>query len=263
MFDADNRQKEGCPVRQWFYIERGEQQGPIPEDRIVEMFRSGRLSPETLVWEEGLQEWTAARDIEGLVPISLSAPPSLPVVPPPVTGSDPSAARGPMFLYVSIGRLIFMSSISLGLYEAYWIYKNWKYVKERDGLKIRPFWRGFFGIFFIQGILRRIRDDEEAGSLEKATFSADPLAAGWIILMLLGSVLGRVENAELNLLGFVVSFPSFLFFVPVQKYVNRVNARLSPRPDYTPWTTGHIVCLVFGIILWLLILAGIMLPEGS
>ena len=26
--------------------------------------------------------------------------------------------------------------------DGYWIYKNWRYVKERDGLQIVPVWRG-------------------------------------------------------------------------------------------------------------------------
>ncbi|MBI5777965.1 MAG: hypothetical protein HZA49_00725 [Planctomycetes bacterium] len=54
----------------------------------------------------------------------------------------------PLFLYIPISRLILLSILSFSLYEFYWIYKNWRYIKEREGLEIKPFWRGFFGIFF-------------------------------------------------------------------------------------------------------------------
>jgi hypothetical protein len=53
----------------------------------------------------------------------------------------------PLFLNISILRLVLLSIASCGLYEAYWIYKNWRYIKERDGLEIRPFWRVFFAYF--------------------------------------------------------------------------------------------------------------------
>jgi len=59
----------------------------------------------------------------------------------------------------------------------------------------------------------------------------------------------------------LIAFPSFLFLLPVQSYVNRVNARMNPRMPYTPWTTGHIVCLVLGLLISLLVMAGLMLPE--
>lgn len=248
-------------MRQWFYTQQGEQSGPIPEDAIVEMFRTGQLPADTLVWAEGLDEWTAARDIENLVPAPLSPPPVPAAAPPATVQRNAAGSAGPMFLHVPIGRLIFMSIISTGLYEAYWIYKNWRYVKDRDGLKIHPFWRGIFGIFFVHGILKTIRNDEEANGLEKATFSAGGLATGWIILMLLGNALGRADDIGVNLVGMVIAFPSFLFFVPVQNYINRVNAKRNPQSAYTPWSAGHIVCLILGIIFWLLIMAGIMLPE--
>ncbi len=47
-------------MRQWFYTEQGKQQGPIPEEQIAQMFRSGRLRTDTLVWTEGMAEWAAA-----------------------------------------------------------------------------------------------------------------------------------------------------------------------------------------------------------
>lgn len=248
-------------MRQWFYLDHGAQKGPIPDERFVQMFQSGQLRADTLVWTEGLAEWTCATEIENLVPAALIPPPfaRLPAqssVPPQVTSA------GPMFLHIPVGRLVFMSIISWGLYEAYWMYKNWRYLKERDGLKILPFWRSFFfGIFYCYGMLKAIRNDPKSNAIEQASFSAGGLATGWIILVFLGFVLGKADDIGVNMLGMIISFPSFLFFAPVQNYINRVNAKLSPRPAYNPWSAGHIVCLVLGILIWVLVLAGLALPE--
>jgi hypothetical protein len=47
----------------------------------------------------------------------------------------------------------------------------------------------------------------------------------------------------------------------VQDYINSVNAKLTPRPEHTPWTTGHMVCLVVGIIFWGFACLGVMAPP--
>lgn len=104
----------------------------------------------------------------------------------------------PLFLHISVTKLILMSVASLGLYEAYWIYKNWKYINEREGLGIHPFWRGWFGIFFCHSLLQRIKENEAAGMLTESSFSVQ-LATGWVILTVLSSFIGPF-----------VFFPGFL-----------------------------------------------------
>jgi hypothetical protein len=37
-----------------------------------------------------------------------------------------------------------MSILTWGLFEAYWIYKNWRYLKELDERDIKAFWCGVF-----------------------------------------------------------------------------------------------------------------------
>ena len=134
-------------------------------------------------------------------------------------------------------------------------------MKERDDLRILPFWRGIFGIFFIYGIMKIIRGDESANRLEQATFSAGGLAAGWIIIGIVGGGLGRTGDTGLDLLGTILPLLSVLCLVPVQNYINGVNAKLDPQPEHTPWSAGHIVCLVLGIMFWALVLAGLALPA--
>jgi len=162
----------------------------------------------------------------------------------------------PIFLYIPLSRLIFMSIISFGLYESYWIYKNWRYLKERDNLQIQPFWRGIFGIFYCHSLLKFIHNDLIANTYEKAKFSAGWLATEWIILNLLGNALGRADDIGANLLGLIISFPTFLFFVPVQNYINSVNEMKRCKPQYNSWSSGHILCLVIGLIIWLIYLIG-------
>jgi serine/threonine protein kinase len=56
------------PSFQWYFIQKGKQRGPIAEKALKAMFMARTLRPEDLVWREGLPDWTAAKNVEGLVP---------------------------------------------------------------------------------------------------------------------------------------------------------------------------------------------------
>ncbi len=167
------------------------------------------------------------------------------------TPAHPTSPNRPLFLYIPISRLILLSIVSFGLYEAYWIYKNWRYLKERTHLKIMPFWRGIFGIFFCYGLLRAIHGDAEARAVRAPAFQPDMLAITWIILTLLGRGLDRVGGIHVGFTILSGLLPTYLCLVPVQSYVNEVAKARNPQATYYKFSTGHIVCLVFGILVWL------------
>jgi hypothetical protein len=170
---------------------------------------------------------------------------------------QPTPSPTPLFLRVPVARLIILSIVSFSLYEAYWIYKNWRYIKERDRLDIRPFWRGFFGIFFCHSLLRRIHEDQEARAVQVPTFSPGGLATGWVVLIIVGNLISRAPGLAASVISAFI--PSFLCLVPVQNYINAVEEKRNPGQGFYGWSAGHIVCLVFGLIMWALIL--IVLPS--
>ena len=167
-------------------------------------------------------------------------------------GAQQTQLDQPLFLYISPARLVLLSIVSMSLYEAYWIYKNWRYIKERDGLDIKPFWRGIFGIFYCHSLLRRIHEDSEARTVQEPTFSAGGLATGWVILIIFANLVSRAPSmAAIIIAAFV---PSFLCLVPVQNYINSVTKKRNPNQKFYGWSSGHLVCLVLGLIVWVLIL---------
>ncbi len=156
----------------------------------------------------------------------------------------------PLFLYISVTRLILMSVASIGFYEAYWIYKNWKYINEREGRGLWPFWRGIFGVFFCHSLLKKIKEDQDARALIEPSFSVQ-LATGWLILVILANLIGGAPGIAAGIIAFVM--PSYLFLVPVQNYINSVTEKRSPGTSYYGWSTGHMVCLVIGLMTWALL----------
>lgn len=171
------------------------------------------------------------------------------------TDNQPTQSDKPLFLYISPVRLILLSIASMGLYGAYWIYKNWWYIKERDDLNIKPFWRGIFGIFYCHSLLRRIHEDKDARTIQEPTFSAGGLATGWVILVILSNIISRAPGVTAIIVAAFI--PSFLCLVPVQNYINSVTKTRNPNQEWYRWSSGHIVCLVFGLIIWSLLVMGL------
>ena len=87
-------------MSQWFYADDNrERHGPLPAENIVELFRSGRISADTLVWREGAGDWQPLRDFAaelGLDPVApAAAAPAAPPVPPSVPHAQASASASP------------------------------------------------------------------------------------------------------------------------------------------------------------------------
>jgi hypothetical protein len=161
----------------------------------------------------------------------------------------------PLFLYIPVSRLILLSIASFSLYEAYWIYKNWSYIKERDGLDIQPFWRGVFGVFYCRDLLRRIHEDKEARAIQAPSFSPWGLATGWIVLVIVSNGVSRLPGIGASLIAGLI--PAYLCFVPVQNYINSVSEKRNTGQPFYGWSSGHIICLVVGIIIWSLLVFGL------
>lgn len=157
----------------------------------------------------------------------------------------------PPYFAVSIPKLVALTLCTLGIYELYVQFYNWKLIKARDGSNIRPFWRVFLAYFFVYSLFVRVnRDAQKAGV---RGIPAGPLAAGWIIV----SLLWKLPDPY-----WLVTFAAVLFFVPVQKAINRINEAAAPGHDpndrFTDW---QVAILVIGGLLLVLSVIGAFLPE--
>ncbi len=246
---------QAAPVPSYLISRNGEQFGPYPRPDVRRYLAEGQLLPTDLAWTEGMPDWVTVSQL-ALAP----EPPTIPVravVPARVAVPVVAAPPKPMFLYIPTARLIVLSMVTAGIFERYWIYRNWRFLKERDHLQIRPFWRALFAIFFVGGLLHAIKNDRKTNQIRHAEFNAGSLAIGWVLLAIASYVLNRSGNVKVNGIGMLIALPSVFFLLPAQKYINAVNEALTPRPDSIGWTVGQLVCLVIGIICWLVLLVGL------
>jgi uncharacterized membrane protein len=70
----------------WFYAANNEQKGPVNESELKASLATGKLTPDTLVWKDGMDNWTAANQVPAFM---FRQPPTPAKIQPPV---NPAAA---------------------------------------------------------------------------------------------------------------------------------------------------------------------------
>jgi len=66
------------PQVQWFAGIDGQQAGPFQQDALAQLIQEGKIDRDTLVWKQGMNNWTAAGDIPDLAGLFGATPPPLP-----------------------------------------------------------------------------------------------------------------------------------------------------------------------------------------
>lgn len=81
-------------MQEWYYVKDGQQQGPVSLEQLRDMVSNGSLTPNDLVWNATMINWSPANQVSGLFsqPVALVAAEGTPVVeglPDIVPGSEP------------------------------------------------------------------------------------------------------------------------------------------------------------------------------
>ena len=77
----------------WFYAVGQQQQGPVTEDQLHALAKDGVVTPDTLVWCEGMANWQPYRSVAPVAPAAAPLPPAMPgaaTVPEPVVSGGVS-----------------------------------------------------------------------------------------------------------------------------------------------------------------------------
>ena len=152
---------------------------------------------------------------------------------------------------IPVWKFALFSIASLGLYELYWSYKSWKFFKERDSLDVSPFWRTFFLPIFLLPLFNKYSDLLK-GEGYQIGFPVPLLAFFWFGM----NLMSRLENPI-----WLISFLSFLAFIPVLSTTNAYWEKKFPGLPEKPLTWWQIVLLIAGTILVFLTIVGTFIPE--
>jgi hypothetical protein len=149
------------------------------------------------------------------------------------------------------GALFAVSLVTFGLYDVYWVYKNWVAVRDAGSKKLSPFWRTVFTVFYIYPLFRIMMlqakrygyDDQSAGLL----------AIGYIFVPYISAIGSGSEHASTltplmygaQLLSTAVAI---FFLVAAQQAAIFANTKGRAEPQYEAFSRFEIGIMLVGIL---------------
>ncbi len=176
-------------------------------------------------------------------------------------GNEPIDESRREFFPTSQRKLVILFIATFGLYPVYWFYKNWALRKKNVEKKIMPLLRAIFYIFFTHSLFRRVEDAAMRKGIS-ISWSAGPLAAIFVILTIVSSILDRtaensptigiVDYASLAIV-FVLLGPIYM----VQEVVNKINDDPQGRLN-SSFSIYNYIFIIIGVLMWMLVGVGML-----
>ena len=158
-----------------------------------------------------------------------------------------AASLTPIYFPVSLTKFVVMHFCTVGMYQLYWFYENWKLILERERSNASPFWKTFFMFIYCYIFFEKVRSSAAEIKIAQS-ISVQFLATGWIVMSTLW-----ILPDPYGLIALV----SIVFLIPVQQAANRVNEFLVPGHDRNDrFTALNIVAVIIGGLLLATVVVG-------
>ena len=156
------------------------------------------------------------------------------------------------FFPVATHKFVLLSLTTLGFYQLFWCYQQWKRIQIATGESISPFWRAVWAPLWGFSLFARIHRRGVVEGLEVEWASG---FLGTVFLLL--SMMWRLPDP-----WWLIGYFNFLAVIPVQRTADQVNARArsseSPNRHYG---AANVLTIIIGGALVLLAFLGTL--EGE
>ncbi len=176
----------------------------------------------------------------------------------PTEPSVPTESRTsrPAYFPVSCNKLVVLSICTLGLYQMYWAWNCWESIRIRDGKRFNSAWRSVLITMVLFNFLLFWDVFRHTGSSKPSAF-AWSLVLGLVYIVCF--VFSYIEDEGWVAVGLLSCFA----YVPVQRRINRFNAREHPGHDpnarYSKWNVAAV--LVLGPLVVLAVIGGFLMES--
>ncbi|MEJ0087562.1 MAG: hypothetical protein WDO72_17960 [Pseudomonadota bacterium] len=153
------------------------------------------------------------------------------------------------YFAVGLVKLAVMNMVTFGIYQVYWFYRQWNFVRVRDRSDIWPVPRAIFAIIFVYPLFQRIRSDAAQHQVPGG-LAAGPLATVFILC----NFIWRAPDP-----WWLAGFLTTVVVVVAQKVVNEINVAASPDHDRNERFGGwNWFGIVVGGVFWALVMIGLL-----
>ncbi len=164
------------------------------------------------------------------------------------------------FYIVSSKKFLTLFISTLGVYGIYWFYKNWSLQKEASQSSIWPVMRGIFSIFFTHSLFREVNAHIENQNIDYK-WNHSNLATIYVASAIASNVSDRLSAANIGapftaLLGIAFMAAMIWALYQAQMAIN-IACNDSEGLSNSHFSMANIAWIIFGVLLWGLILLGI------
>lgn len=149
--------------------------------------------------------------------------------------------EGASYYPMSLVKFLTLSICTFGFYIAYWMYRNWKAIKQQQGTGIMPIARGIFSVFWFYPLFNQLKADSMArfGDNRVMVTTLAVIFALVYFVVSLGS--NYADSTALSLVYLLMP----LLFIPLVSYINLINQSVPDAYRYnSKWHLRHIVAIV-------------------
>jgi hypothetical protein len=146
---------------------------------------------------------------------------------------------------VSSTKLVLLTATTAGLYEFWWMHRNWMALRDRFGERVSPFWRTLLRVFTSYSLFSRLEQRGRQHGLALAVWPG-ALAIAYALAFVAG-------QTTAGLLAFTAGAP----LLPANALARRLNQTLAPNaPAVVGWSKLNVIWLIFAALaLWLVLTA--------
>jgi len=163
---------------------------------------------------------------------------------------------GVSFYPISLLKFLALSISTLGMYNAYWMYRNWQAIQIKQEVQMMPIARGIFSTFWFYPLFNQLKEDSiKRFSQNKvmATFLAVIFA---IVYFVISAISQSVEQYAVTIA--LILLP--LLFIPLVSYINSVNIDDLEAYHYnSKWHFRHTIA----VLMFLPLLGLTLVSESS
>jgi len=157
------------------------------------------------------------------------------------------------FELLSVQKFVILSIASLGLYDIWWLYKTWRFFKEKDDLDIMPALRALFSILFLYGLFENIQKYARSNGVTKG-FSSIGCFIGFFIT----NFSGYLPDPY-----WLIAFFGVLFLIPALHTLNDAirNSGTYELNESGKYNGRQIAIVIFGFVFYVLTIMALFIPE--
>lgn len=146
---------------------------------------------------------------------------------------------------VSEIKFCILSLSTFGLYQVYWLYKQWQFIREKENLALMPFWRAFFAPVWFFSFHHHLKAD----SMDR--FGSNRLPPSFVVFLLFSGYLICTLSSRIDNIFGQLTYISFLFLLPFVNYINYINHENKETIEFNSrFRPRHYILGVFALLLF-------------